>query len=261
MPVDSHSHSGVCRVTAGSRITARGITRSWRSISLTLVRWLVTPASALNSPPAIVVGTLIWRTEGAAISGTTPLLAPDPVDIIDGTNVIGEAKLHRLGAIGDRATADGNDQIGVGGAGLLGGGDDGFAGGVRRHRIESCRATGPKAVADLLDLAGLAVKGAADHQKRAAGAQTIHLLDDRLRGRTPENNLIHGAENDTSLMHVLVLPEYFGFVGSLEGRLAEEIQDVMPEDEATGLPVLPGVVLYGRYASPFVRRVAVTLRL
>jgi len=30
----------------------------------------------------------------------------------------------------------------------------------------------------------------------------------------------------------------------------------MPEDDATGLPVL-----YGRYASPFVRRVAVTLRL
>jgi glutathione S-transferase len=61
-------------------------------------------------------------------------------------------------------------------------------------------------------------------------------------------------------MHVLVLPEHFGFVGSLEGRLAEEIQDVMPEDEVAGLP-LPPPVLYGRYASPFVRRVAVTLRL
>jgi glutathione S-transferase len=47
---------------------------------------------------------------------------------------------------------------------------------------------------------------------------------------------------------------------SLAGRLAEEIQDVMPEDEAAGIPP-PGVVLYGRYASPFVRRVAVTLQL
>jgi glutathione S-transferase len=46
----------------------------------------------------------------------------------------------------------------------------------------------------------------------------------------------------------------------LAGRLAEEIQDVMPEDEAAGI-LPPGVVLYGRYASPFVRRVAVTLRL
>ena len=35
----------------------------------------------------------------------------------------------------------------------------------------------------------------------------------------------------------------------------------MPEDEAAGLPVPPPLVLYGRYASPFVRRVAVTLRL
>ena len=34
----------------------------------------------------------------------------------------------------------------------------------------------------------------------------------------------------------------------------------MPEDEAAGLPIAPPV-LYGRYASPFVRRVAVTLRL
>ena len=32
------------RSSAGSRITARGIASSWRSISLTLVRWLVTPA-------------------------------------------------------------------------------------------------------------------------------------------------------------------------------------------------------------------------
>jgi len=36
----------------------------------------------------------------------------------------------------------------------------------------------------------------------------------------------------------------------------------MPEDEVAALPVPPsGMVLYGRYASPFVRRVAVTLRL
>jgi hypothetical protein len=27
------------------------------------------------------------------------------------------------------------------------------------------------------------------------------LLDQRLGGRAPENNLVHGAENHTSLMH------------------------------------------------------------
>lgn len=42
----------------------------------------------------------------------------------------------------------------------------------------------------------------------------------------------------------------------LTRRLAEENPDVMPEDDAIGMPVL-----YGRHASPFVRRVAVTLRL
>jgi glutathione S-transferase len=61
-------------------------------------------------------------------------------------------------------------------------------------------------------------------------------------------------------MHALVLPGHFGFVAALKTRLAEEIQDVMPEDETARFPP-PGVVLYGRYASPFVRRVAVTLQL
>jgi glutathione S-transferase len=87
------------------------------------------------------------------------------------------------------------------------------------------------------------------------------LLDHRRGGGTAEHNLIHGTENNTSLMHVLSSPDILALF-SLEGRLAEEIQDVMPEDEATGIPLPPpGVVLYGRYASPFVRRVAVTLRL
>src|SRR3954451_18474676 len=63
---------------------------------------------------------------------------------------------------------------------------------------------------------------------------------------------------------------------ALKRRLAEEIQAVMPEDHASdhvsdhaldlaldhslGIPP-QSPVLYGRYASPFVRRVAVTLRL
>jgi hypothetical protein len=59
MPVERNSHCGVCTVTAGSRIAARGIINGWCSASLTLLRMLVTPAMALNSPPAMVVGTLI----------------------------------------------------------------------------------------------------------------------------------------------------------------------------------------------------------
>ena len=72
MPVESHSHSGVCGPSQGSRIIARGINSGWRSASLTLVFSLVTPAVAENSPPAIVVGTLIWRTAGAVSCGEAP---------------------------------------------------------------------------------------------------------------------------------------------------------------------------------------------
>src|SRR5262249_4895175 len=75
MPVDRNSHSGVYRVMAGSRITAWGIVSRWRNDSLNFFAVLVTPALAENSPPAIVVGTLIWRTVGALIGGGAPLTA------------------------------------------------------------------------------------------------------------------------------------------------------------------------------------------
>src|SRR4051812_3402937 len=69
------------------------------------------------------------------------------------------------------------------------------------------------------------------------------------------------APNTTRPLCTLVLPGHFGFVANLEaaslkGSVAEEIGNVMSEDGADTMPVL-----YGRHASPFVRRVAVTLRL
>src|SRR5712675_29106 len=64
------------------------------------------------------------------------------------------------------------------------------------------------------------------------------------------------APNTTRPLCTLVLPGHFGFVAD---RVAEEFGNVMPEDDAETAPSQP--VLYGRYASPFVRRVAVTLRL
>ena len=62
-------------------------------------------------------------------------------------------------------------------------------------------ATRPERFADFLDLVGVAIERAADHQERAGSAQPVHLLDDRLGGRAAENNLVHGAENDTPLVH------------------------------------------------------------
>src|ERR1700761_6267 len=123
MPVESHSHSGVCTVMAGSRMAARGITSLWLSNSLTLVFWLVTPAPALNSPPAMVVGTLIWRTTGAFIGGGTPPLPPPAATAPAPDDIVGEANLPGFGAMGDRPAAHRHDDIGIGGASLAGGFD------------------------------------------------------------------------------------------------------------------------------------------
>jgi hypothetical protein len=122
-------------------------------------------------------------------------------DILDRANVIGEAELHRLGAVGDRAAAYGNNEIGTGRFGLPGGGNDGLARGVRRHRIEGCHATRAKRFSDFLDLAGLLVERAAHHEKGADSTQAVHLRDNRLGSGVAENHLLHGAENDTPLVH------------------------------------------------------------
>ncbi len=53
-------------------MVARGITSGCRSISFCRLASLVTPAIEENSPPAMVVGTLIWRTVGGCIAGETP---------------------------------------------------------------------------------------------------------------------------------------------------------------------------------------------
>jgi hypothetical protein len=87
---------------------------------------------------------------------------------------------------------------------------------VRRHRIERAGATRAEAVADLLDLVGLAVERAADHQESAPRAEAIDLRDHRLGGGRADNHLVHGAENDTPLVHALVLPGRFGFSPVLE---------------------------------------------
>ncbi len=97
---------------------------------------------------------------------------------------------------------------------------------MRRHRVENGDAARPQRAADFPDLVGLAVERSADHQERADGLQPIELLDDRLGRRTAEYDLIHGAEYDTALVHALVLPGRL-----LPGRLAEEIPDVMSEDD------------------------------
>jgi hypothetical protein len=78
---------------------------------LTLCRSLVTPAIALNSPAESVVGTVICLTVGAS-QGSGPSTPSGPVhraevvQCLERADIVGEAQLHRLGAVGDRATVD-----------------------------------------------------------------------------------------------------------------------------------------------------------
>ena len=180
--------------SAGSRMVARGITRGWRSISLTLVRSLVTPAMEVNSPPAIVVGTLIWRTVGAFIGGETPpaariLSMPSTV-----VTSLARQSCTALAPSVIEPPPTVTMRSAPGGAGLIGGRYHGRARRMRRHRVEGADAARAQRAADVFDHVGLAVQRAADHQKGAVGAQPVHLLDDHLGCRPSENDFIHGAE-------------------------------------------------------------------
>ena len=118
------------------------------------------------------------------------------------------------------------------------GGDHRRARRVRRHRIECADAARPHCAADVLDHVGFAVERAADHQERAFRAQPVHLLDDRLGCRSSEHDLVHGAEYDTPCDARLSSPDILALCpwlhGALAARLAEEIRDVMPQDDAVG---------------------------
>src|SRR5258706_15523579 len=69
MPVDRNSHSGVCSVARGSRITFFGIISGWPKLSLTLRAVSVQPAEAVYSPADNVVGIVTVRTVGGFASG------------------------------------------------------------------------------------------------------------------------------------------------------------------------------------------------
>src|SRR5207342_495589 len=77
---------------------------------------------------------------------------------------------------------------------------------------------------------------AADHQERAVCVQPVQLFDNRLGCRSPEHDLIHRAEYDTTFMHDCPPGHFWPLLRALlqvlAPRLAEEIRDVMHEDDA-----------------------------
>ena len=224
MPVDRNSHIGVWRVTSGSRITACGMVSGWRNISFTLVASLVTPARPENSPADRVVGIEICRTVGGLTSAPCRGSCPSPSTLRD---VVGEAELDRLGAVGDRAAAQGDDQIGLGLARLRGGGDHGRARRVRRHLVEGADAFVAERAPDLLDLVGLAIERAAHHQEHALGAVLLDQLGHRLGGRLAVVDFFHLGKNDAPRCQHSVLPDPFfppqrSWGGGPQGRRGHE---------------------------------------
>ena len=71
MPDAAHSHAGVSRVSVGSAMTVRGVSRESLTGRLTRVFSSVMPATAVNSPAESVVGIAMWAG-GFAPAGTLP---------------------------------------------------------------------------------------------------------------------------------------------------------------------------------------------
>lgn len=133
--------------------------------------------------------------------GRDALVHADTLDAVDIVDAVGEAELHRLGAVGDRAAAHGDDQVGARFARRIGGGDHRLARGVRRHGIEDARAICAQGLFDLGDFVGLPVERARDHQEGAARPQPVHLGDHGLGRGVAEHDFLDRAVNDTSLVH------------------------------------------------------------
>ena len=92
----------------------------------------------------------------------------NPVDVVDGADIVGEAKLDGFGAVGDRAAPYCDDDVCIGSAGLFSGGDNRLTRSVGRHRIEASGVTWAETFADFVDLVGISIERAADHQESAA---------------------------------------------------------------------------------------------
>jgi len=113
-------------------------------------------------------------------------------------DIIGEAKLHRLGGVGDRAATQRHDEIGVGRARLLGRRDHRGARRVRRHLVEGADTFVAERAADLLDLVGLAIERAAHHQKDALRSGAQHQVRKCYVGGRAVDHFVHLAEYDSS---------------------------------------------------------------
>ena len=133
--------------------------------------------------------------------GGDAVVHADAVDAVDIVDAVGEAELHGLGAVGDRAAADRDDQVGARLARRVGRGDHRLPRRMRRHGVEQAGAAGTEGMSDPCDFVGLTVQRAGDHQEGSLRSQPVHLRDNGLGRRMAEHDLLDRAVNDTSLVH------------------------------------------------------------
>jgi len=134
-------------------------------------------------------------------------------------DIVGEGELDRLGAVGDRTAAQGNDEIGLRLARLLGRRDHRATRRMGRHPVEGADAMIAERPAQFVDLVGLAVERAAHHEEDALGLQPFHQLCHGLRRRLAVLHFVHFAENNASrLRHAFLRWLLDGQVASLTGK-------------------------------------------
>jgi len=128
------------------------------------------------------------------------------VAVIVGAGQIGEAQLHRLGAVGGRAAANRHDQVGAGLARHSGSLDHGMSRGMLRHVVEQAGKPVAERATHLGNLVGRPVQRAADHEENPLSVASSRLLGDRLGGGLAEHHRFHGAKRDSpGSQHVFLL--------------------------------------------------------
>jgi hypothetical protein len=136
-------------------------------------------------------GRLNRRALGAAVRGD---LGAVSIELLRCRDAIAEAQADHLRRIGDRATAQGDDQIGASLARPVGCGHDV---GARRMRADRSAQAG-KAVAkhllQPLDEIGLARERAACQHEYSARVEAVDLLRQRVGEGSPEDDAFHQGE-------------------------------------------------------------------